>query len=129
MDPDSHKIYSRRKEKQGTSSEPDTNSNESVQFPSSGWGTSLEKMPMFTRLQMNRHILKSGKAIANVEHHTVPTGLVKARRFLDDEYLEDIECASDSRYFFFKGKCCHSFRKSDPPHNLKIAHVSCQEKW
>ena len=56
-----------------------------------------------------------------MEHHTVPTGLVKARRFLDDEYLEDIECASDSRYFFFKGKCCHSFRKSDPPHNLKIA--------
>ncbi|CAH3136572.1 unnamed protein product [Pocillopora meandrina] len=44
VDPDSHKIYSRRKEKQGTSSEPDTNSNESVQFPSSGWGTSLEKM-------------------------------------------------------------------------------------
>ena len=70
---------------------------------------------------MNRHILKSGKVIANVEHHTVPTGLVKARRFLDDEYLDDIECASNSRYFVFKGKCCHSFRKSDPPQNLKIA--------
>ena len=78
-------------------------------------------MPMFTWLQMNRHVLKSGKAIANVDHHTVPTGLVKARRFLDDDYLEDIEYASDSRYFFFKAKCCHSFRKSDPPHNLQIA--------
>ncbi|CAH3108012.1 unnamed protein product [Pocillopora meandrina] len=121
VDPDLHKIYSRRKEKQGMNSEPDTDSNESVQFPSSGWGTSLEKMTMFTRLQMNRHILKSGKAITNVEHHTVLTRLVKARCFLDDKYLEDIECASDSRYFFFKGKCCHSFRKSDPPHNLKIA--------
>ena len=121
VDPDPHKIYSRRKEKQGTRSEPDTEINESVQFPSSGWGTSLEKMPMFTRLQMNRHVLKSGKAIANVDHHTVPTGLVKARRFLEDEYLEDIECVSDSRHFFFKGKCCHSFRKSDPPHNLQIA--------
>ena len=56
-----------------------------------------------------------------VDHHTVPTRLIKARRFLDDEYLEDIECVSDSRYFFFKAKCCHSFRKSDPPHNLQIA--------
>ena len=78
-------------------------------------------MPMFTRLQMNHHVLKSGKAIGNVDHHTVPTGLVKARRFLDDEYLENIECTRDSKYFFFKGKCCHSFRKSDPPHDLKIA--------
>ena len=68
--------------------------NESLQFPSSGWGTLLEKMPMFTRIQMNRHI-KSGKAIANVDHHTVRTELVKARRFLD-EYLEDIKCVSDS---------------------------------
>ena len=61
------------------------------------------------------------RLIGNIDHHTVPTGLVKARRFLDDEYLEDIKCASDSKYFFFKGKCCHSFRKNDPPHNLKIA--------
>ena len=30
-------------------------------------------------------------------------------------------CVSDSRYFFFKAKCCHSFRKSDSPHNLQIA--------
>ena len=43
VDPDLHKIYSRRKEKQGMNSEPDTDSNESVRFPSSGSGTSLEK--------------------------------------------------------------------------------------
>ena len=94
MDLDLHIIYSSRKEKQGTRSEPDTEINESLQFPSSGWGTLLEKMPMFTRIQMNRHI-KSGKAIANVDHHTVRTELVKARRFLD-EYLEDIKCVTDS---------------------------------
>ena len=78
-------------------------------------------MPMFTRLQMNRHVLKSGQTIAIVDHHPIPTGLFKARRYLDNEYLEDIECVSDSRYFFFKAKRCHSFRKSDPPHNLQIA--------
>ena len=79
---------------------------------------------------MNHQVLKSGKTIGNIDHHTIPTGLLKARRrFLDDEYLEDIECASDSKYFFFKGKCCHSFRKNDPPHNLKTPCASCQEKW
>lgn len=51
VDPDPHKIYSCREEKQGMSSEPDTETNKSIQFPSSGCGTSLEKVPMFTRLQ------------------------------------------------------------------------------
>ncbi|RMX61549.1 hypothetical protein pdam_00013725, partial [Pocillopora damicornis] len=117
VDPDSHKIYSRRKEKQGTSSEPDTNSNESVHqysFPALDGELHLKRW-----LQMNRHIFKSGKA--SPIWNTTP--FRSDKRFLDDEYLEDIECVSDSRYFFFKGKCCHSFRKSDPPHNLKIAHV------
>lgn len=36
VDPDPYKIYSRRKEKQGTTSEPNTEINESVDFPSSG---------------------------------------------------------------------------------------------
>ena len=81
-----------------------------MQFPVDGWITSLEKMPMFTRLEMNRHITKSGKSIADKENHTVPTALIKAKRFLDDEYLEDIQCASDQRYSSVKSKCCHSFR-------------------
>lgn len=70
---------------------------------------------------MNRHILNSGKSIADKDHHMVPTSLLKAKRFLDDEYLEEIQCTSDQRYFYSKSKCCHSFRKNDPPHTLKIA--------
>lgn len=120
VDPDPHNIYSRRKEKQTTSTDLSDDGEVSVEFPSAGWGSSLEKMPMFTRVEMNSFVMKSGKAIANKDHHTVPTGLIKARRFLDDEYLEEIECASNSKHFFFKGNCCHSFRKSEPPHNLKI---------
>lgn len=92
-----------------------------MQFPDDGWGTSLEKMSMFTRVEMNRHILNSGKSMADKDHHMVPTSLLKAKRFLDDEYLEEIQCTSDQRYFYFKSKCCHSFRKNDPPHTLKIA--------
>ena len=65
IDPDPHKIYSRRKQKQGTSSELVKERTKAAEFPTTGWGTSLEKMPMFTRLQMNHHVLKSGKTIGN----------------------------------------------------------------
>jgi len=122
VDPDPNRIYSRRKERESTNDSSEVEKSlDRVKFPSDGWGISLEKMPMFTRADMNRHIMNSGKSFANKDHHSVPTGLRKAKRFLDDEYLEDIECASDQRYFFFQSKCCHSFRKNDPPHNLKIA--------
>ena len=120
IDPDPDKIYSRRKERVSTSTDVGGQDSVSVQFPSVGWGTSLDKMPMFTRVEMNRHIMKSGKSIANKDHHTVPTGLVKAQRFLDDEYLEEIQCTSD-HIFFFQSKCCHSFRKNDPSHHLRVA--------
>ena len=39
---------------------------------------------------MNNHITKSGKTIGNIVYHTVPTGLIRARRFLDDDYHEAI---------------------------------------
>ena len=104
VDPDPHNIYSRRKEKQTTSTDLSENGEVSVEFPSAGWGSSLEKMSMFTRVEMNSFVMKSGKAMANKDHYTVPTGLIKARCFLDDEYLEEIECASNSKHFFFKGK-------------------------
>jgi len=121
LDPDPDKIYSRRKERSSTTTNVTNEDGVSVQFPVDGWSTSLEKMPMFARLEMNRHIMKSGKSIADKEHNTVPTALIKAKRFLDDEYHEDIRCASDQRYFFVKSKCCHSFRKHDQPHTLQIA--------
>lgn len=70
---------------------------------------------------MNNHVTKSGKSISNQDHHSVPTGLRKAKTFLEDEYLHEIEATSDQRYFYFRAKCCHSFRKNDPPHTLKIA--------
>ena len=100
VDPDPGKIfYSRRKERSSTITNITNEDGVSVQFPVDGWSTALEKMPMFTRLEMNSHIMKSGKSIADKEHHTVPTALIKAKRFLDDEYLE---CASDQRYFLLK---------------------------
>ena len=70
---------------------------------------------------MNEHIVRSGKNISDKEHHSVPTSLRKAKTFLEDEYLREIIAASDERCFYLQSKCCHSFRKNDPPHQLKLA--------
>lgn len=78
-------------------------------------------MPLFTRAEMNEHITKTGKRIAGKENHSVPTNLLRAKTFLDNEYLEDIQCIDDEKYFYFKAKCCHSYSKNLPPHTLKLA--------
>ena len=94
----------------------------SVKFTSDGWSSSLARMPMFTRAEMNMHISKSGKSLdPQSKVHFVPTSMRKAKTFLDDEYFKDISAASDQVHFFFKSSCYHSFRKNDPPHSLKVA--------
>ena len=93
-----------------------------LEYPSDGWSIDLTKMPFFTRAEMNQHISKSGKNIgSNTSTHSVPTSVRKATTFLQDEYLKEILAASDESYFYFKAQCHHSFRKNDPPHNLKVA--------
>ena len=63
---------------------------------------------------MNDNITRSGKHIANKDHHSVPPLLRKAKTFLEDEYLYEIMAASYQHCFYFKAKCCHSFKKKDP---------------
>ena len=129
MDPDPNGLYTKRKQQRigigATSSVTDSSNGDanklSVKYPSDGWSTSLEKMPMFTWAEMNEHIARSGKSISNIQHHSVPTSLRKAKTFLEDEYLREITAASDDRCFYFQAKCCHSFRKNEPPHQLKLA--------
>lgn len=119
VDPSPHKVYSRRKESENQRKELEsTNRNETakerVKFPDDEkvWSSSLDTMPLFTRAHMDNHIKKSGKNIANKEHHSIPTGLRKAKTFLEDEYLESIRCSHDQSYFYVKANCCHSFRKT-----------------
>ena len=70
---------------------------------------------------MNEHISNSGKNIpSGSSSHSVPTSIRKATTFLQDEYLKGILVASDDNCFYFKSSCHHSFRKNDPPHNLKV---------
>ena len=55
----------------------------------------------------------------NSEHHSLPTGLRKAKAFLADEY--DIQTHEDQSYFYYRAKCLHSFKVREEPHNLKLA--------
>ena len=103
------------------SSHGDASNKPSAKYPTDRWSMSLEKMPIFTAAEMNEHIAWSGKSISNIQHHSVPTSLRKVKTFLKDEYLREITAASDDHCFYFQVKCCHSFRKNKPPHQLKLA--------
>ena len=122
IDPDPNGLYTKRKKQRNraSSSEADSSRGDwnnkdlpSIKYPTDRWSTSLEKMPMFTRLKMNEHIVRSGKNISDKEHHSVPSSLRKAKTFLEDEYLREIIAASDERCFYLQSKCCHSFRKNE----------------
>ena len=52
------------------------------------------------------------------DDHMLPTGLIKARHFLYDQHLKDIECASDPH--FFHRQVLSSLQKVTH-HNLEIA--------
>ena len=54
-------------------------------------------------------------------YHTLPTGLMRAKAYLQDEYLHDIQTTYDQHYFFYRAKCFHSFKKNESPHELKLA--------
>ena len=81
VDPDPDKIYKKRKT--GLSNLPAERSPETSapKYPSDGWGKSLEKMPTFSRVEMNQHIESSGKRVGNADHHSIPTNLRRARTF------------------------------------------------
>ena len=70
---------------------------------------------------MKKHVENSGKRIGNAEHHPVPTSLKRAKTFLQDEYLKEIEAADDQDYFYFKCKCYHSSKKHEAPHAVQVA--------
>jgi len=72
IDPDPDEIYTKRKARVSNFSKDATTSS-SVKYPSDSLGKSLERMPAFTRAEMNQHMANSGKQVANTEHHSIPT--------------------------------------------------------
>ena len=66
------------------------------------------------RIQQKKH--------QNSEYRSLPTGLRKAKAFLADEYLHEIQTHQDQSYFYlYRAKCFHSFKVREEPHNLKLA--------
>ena len=67
VDPDPNKIYTKRKARECSISLPDSSSQNKasagVKYPStgSGSGKALEKLPLFTKAEMKKHIENSGK--------------------------------------------------------------------
>ena len=83
IDPDPDEIYTKRRiVNVMMSSTP--SSSPSVKYPNDGWGNSLERMSSFTRAEMNQHITNSGKKVASIQHHSIPTNLKKAKTFSFD---------------------------------------------
>lgn len=124
IDPDPNNLYSKRKQlrsAKNTSSHSTAKRHVPVKFPESMWGYSLQKMPLFTRAELNNHITRSGKKIVNKSTTSVPTSLRKAKTYLEDEYLHCIETSDDQRLFYVRATCCHSYRKNDTPYELKVA--------
>ena len=74
-----------------------SDNSKNVAFPVNGWGTSLSKSPMFTRAEIEKHVKDSGKKYRSGEHHSLPTGLQKAKAFLADEYLHEIQTRVESQ--------------------------------
>lgn len=110
MDPDPTGLYMKKKRQRSElnkdiSQSQGEKTTSSVDYPTEGWSTSLSKLPVFTRAEMNKHIARTGKNIGNKDHHSVPTTLRKAKTFLEDEYLLEIMAASDQQHFYFKAKC------------------------
>ena len=60
VDPEPTGLYTKRKQQIEDSLNTDPVAKvDVVNYPESGWGNSLEKMPMFTRAEMNEHIARS----------------------------------------------------------------------
>lgn len=68
IDPDLHEIYTKRKAT--VSNLPnDTIPAVGVKYLNDGRWKLLERMPSFTRAELNQHVANSGKREADTEHH------------------------------------------------------------
>ena len=68
MDLDENLIYMRRKQRQEkikTRNDPLVKES-TVRFPSTGWSTSLQRMPLFTKAEMDLRVSQSGKTLTDV---------------------------------------------------------------
>ena len=76
-----------------------------VAIPVNGWSTSLAKSPMFTQAEIYKNVNNSEKKYRNIGYYSLPSGLNKAKAFLADEYLHEIQThCMWSKIFLFPRK-------------------------
>ena len=73
-----------------------------------GWKKG-EKMRLFFKGERWTDILETRLGSVSVEI-----------RYLEDEYLHDIQTNYDHQYFYYYVKCFHCFKTNEIPHNLII---------
>ena len=98
VDPDPDLIYPKRKlAKQNESAATNTATSSVItfstannfSFPQHGWGINFEKMPLFTKAEMDRFISNSGKRLGST-HHSVPTSWRKGKTFWKTNILKTL---------------------------------------
>ncbi|XP_070578686.1 uncharacterized protein [Ptychodera flava] len=126
VDPDPNNIYTELKRRslgltrnnKLATTQPST----SIQscFPVTGWGTSLEKLPLFSRAQMDHYATQGGKALHRHKRGEA-TSFQRGSVFHHENYIFSLQTAVSESLFFFKSKCFHSYSKTKDPHSLKLA--------
>ena len=80
VDPEPTGLYTKRKQQIADSLNTDPVAKvDVVNYPESGWGNSLEKMPMFTRAEMNEHRVRTLEIFITI---LCQQYFAKQRRFL-----------------------------------------------
>ena len=125
VDADPNKIYTKRKARECSISLPGSSSHSKevteIKYPTTGLGKTLEKLPLFTKAEMKKHIENcSGKRMGSVDNHSVPTSLKRGKTFLQDEYLKDIEANNDENYFYFVSVIT-AIKKHEASHTIQVA--------
>ena len=65
---------------------------------------------------MKTHIENSGKRMGSVDNHnSARTSLKRAKTFLQDEYLKDIEGNDYENYFYFNVSVITAIKKHEEP--------------
>ena len=80
VDPNPSGLYTKRKQQRYGSQIQGDKTTSSVDYPTDGWSTSLAKLPVLTRGEMNEYIARSGKKTLGINITTLCQLLFEKRR-------------------------------------------------
>ena len=94
------------------------------QFPTSGWSSRTDDLPKVTVATVVGHLVKTGKAVPNVQGEdeitVVQKPLERGHAFFFDGYVHDVAVHGDKEHVFAKSKCWASQRKAVKYHQQVV---------